>query len=196
VQHRVDREIPHLHLHDNHRQPEQPGQDVQPDGQDDPALRKGIVHQIGEPDAGDRLCNHGGGREHEVGDHDDAATPAITRGSPCRCAINMKNAMPAPVPSRTEAPIKCRDLLASLCKIFSAELPRRFGVVMPANWEATMGDMHPAIPRVLCPSCGKIMTLRRIAPDDRDRPAMHFACDCGFDYRMSARARGEAMSGI
>jgi hypothetical protein len=41
------------------------------------------------------------------------------------------------------------------------------------------------------------MKLRRIAPDDRDKAVMLFTCDCGFDYRMSARARGEAaLSGI
>jgi hypothetical protein len=60
-----------------------------------------------------------------------------------------------------------------------------------------LGDTHPAIPRVSCPSCGKIMKLRRIAPDPGDNAVMQFTCDCGFDYRMSARARSEAaLSGI
>jgi hypothetical protein len=36
------------------------------------------------------------------------------------------------------------------------------------------------------------MKLRRIAPDDWDNAVMQFTCDCGFDYRMSARARSEA----
>ena len=51
---------------------------------------------------------------------------------------------------------------------------------------------HPDIPRVLCPSCGSIMKLGRIAPDHDDRSVMQFTCECGFYYQMSARARGEA----
>jgi hypothetical protein len=38
-------------------------------------------------------------------------TPAVcatSRESPVRCAISMKKAMPAPVPSRTVAPMMCR----------------------------------------------------------------------------------------
>jgi hypothetical protein len=36
------------------------------------------------------------------------------------------------------------------------------------------------------------MKLGRIAPDHDDRSVMQFTCECGFYYRMSARARGEA----
>jgi hypothetical protein len=36
------------------------------------------------------------------------------------------------------------------------------------------------------------MKLGLIAPDNNDRAVMQFACDCGFYYRMSARARDEA----
>jgi RNase P subunit RPR2 len=55
-----------------------------------------------------------------------------------------------------------------------------------------MTGLHPEIPRVLCPSCGSIMRLNRIAPDHDNRATMQFHCECGFDYRMSARARREA----
>jgi hypothetical protein len=56
-----------------------------------------------------------------------------------------------------------------------------------------MRELHPAIPRVHCPSCGAILRLIRIRPDPSDKPIMEFACDCGFDDRMSARARNETL---
>jgi predicted RNA-binding Zn-ribbon protein involved in translation (DUF1610 family) len=48
------------------------------------------------------------------------------------------------------------------------------------------------IPRVLCPACGEHMKLRSIVPDDDKKTAMHFKCECGFTYRMSARQIAEA----
>ena len=47
------------------------------------------------------------------------------------------------------------------------------------------------VPRVLCPSCGEAMKLRHLVPDDDRKSAMHFACDCGFTYSMSAKAKRE-----
>jgi hypothetical protein len=47
------------------------------------------------------------------------------------------------------------------------------------------------IPRVLCPACGEDMKLKSIVPDDDRKTALHFCCECGFAYRMSARAMGE-----
>ncbi len=47
-------------------------------------------------------------------------------------------------------------------------------------------DLHPAIPRVLCPECGARMRLARIDPESdsvRDAETTTFACDCGFTYR-------------
>ena len=54
----------------------------------------------------------------------------------------------------------------------------------------------PEIPRVLCPACGLIMRLDRISPDENNISVMQFRCDCGFDYRMSARAQREANESV
>jgi RNase P subunit RPR2 len=46
------------------------------------------------------------------------------------------------------------------------------------------------IPIITCPQCGKHMRLATVEPegsDDHDR--MRFDCECGFDYRLSDRAR-------
>ena len=51
-------------------------------------------------------------------------------------------------------------------------------------------ESSPFIPRVTCPQCGEHMRLARTepqAPDHRHR--MMFDCPCGFEYRMSERAR-------
>lgn len=48
--------------------------------------------------------------------------------------------------------------------------------------------LHPAIPRVLCPSCGEMMRLCRV--DDSHRgETMMFECSCGDDYRQTIRER-------
>jgi hypothetical protein len=47
------------------------------------------------------------------------------------------------------------------------------------------------IPYVHCPACGDLMTIRDIVPDERHKSTMHFVCDCGFAYSMSARAKHE-----
>jgi hypothetical protein len=52
-------------------------------------------------------------------------------------------------------------------------------------------DLDPAIPRVLCPSCGTVMQLRRINSAKDNSSVMQFECGCGFDYQISARARDE-----
>jgi predicted RNA-binding Zn-ribbon protein involved in translation (DUF1610 family) len=54
-----------------------------------------------------------------------------------------------------------------------------------------MGVAMEDIPRVSCPSCGEHMKLRHIVPDDDRKAAMHFKCDCGFTYSMSARSKRE-----
>lgn len=57
---------------------------------------------------------------------------------------------------------------------------------------ATSAALHPAIPRVLCPSCGDVMRLSRIDPSPRNSaPAQTttFECSCGDDYRQTIRER-------
>ena len=51
------------------------------------------------------------------------------------------------------------------------------------------------IPQVHCPSCSKHMKLKHIAPDAWQKSVMHFTCDCGFAYSMSARAKSEYGTG-
>jgi RNase P subunit RPR2 len=55
------------------------------------------------------------------------------------------------------------------------------------------GPLHPSIPRVQCPRCGKPMRLASVDPDlTSDRPdQMTFDCECGFVYQQSERARSE-----
>jgi predicted RNA-binding Zn-ribbon protein involved in translation (DUF1610 family) len=68
---------------------------------------------------------------------------------------------------------------------------RQMPSALPARiWEASMTELHPEIPRVYCPTCGEVLRLRRIVPVD-EQSEMQFQCDCGFDYRMSTRARAE-----
>ena len=46
-------------------------------------------------------------------------------------------------------------------------------------------DMHPALPRVLCPECGGKMRLARIMPafePERRADTSMFRCKCGFGY--------------
>jgi RNase P subunit RPR2 len=50
-------------------------------------------------------------------------------------------------------------------------------------------DLHPSIPRVLCPRCGTHMRLAELLTDLADHETIYFDCSCGFEYRMSARAR-------
>ena len=59
-----------------------------------------------------------------------------------------------------------------------------------------MTELHPDIPRVLCPCCGDIMRLGRVGPRWDDTEVMQFNCECGFDYEMSARAKSEAKESI
>lgn len=50
-------------------------------------------------------------------------------------------------------------------------------------------NLHPAIPRVLCPNCGKQMRLETIVtelPNNRER--VTFNCDCGFDFKRTRPA--------
>ena len=50
---------------------------------------------------------------------------------------------------------------------------------------------HRSVPRVLCPRCETQMRLAEIETDMRDRTMLRFDCRCGFEYKMSARARAE-----
>ena len=46
------------------------------------------------------------------------------------------------------------------------------------------------IPIITCPQCGKDMRPATVEPeglDDHDR--MRFDCECGFEFRLSDRAR-------
>lgn len=55
-----------------------------------------------------------------------------------------------------------------------------------------MSNLHPAIPRVLCPSCGDMMRLSRIDPSPNDSRAGQttiFECSCGDDYRQTIHER-------
>jgi len=52
--------------------------------------------------------------------------------------------------------------------------------------KCAMHPLHPAIPRVLCPSCGQRLSLARIRPGSADQSVLAFKCECGFDYEMSA----------
>jgi RNase P subunit RPR2 len=46
------------------------------------------------------------------------------------------------------------------------------------------------IPKVTCPQCGTHLRLAGIEPDRRaNRSRLVFDCSCGFEYRMSERAR-------
>ena len=54
----------------------------------------------------------------------------------------------------------------------------------------TQSEMSYFIPRVTCPQCGEHMRLARTEPSLPDsRHRMMFDCPCGFEYRMSERAR-------
>ncbi|MCZ7658105.1 MAG: hypothetical protein M5U07_09700 [Xanthobacteraceae bacterium] len=48
--------------------------------------------------------------------------------------------------------------------------------------------LHPAIPRVMCPECGRIMRLTRIDPlaaPPRRAEIVTFRCECRFDLRQT-----------
>lgn len=47
------------------------------------------------------------------------------------------------------------------------------------------------VPSVYCPACGEHMRLRNVVPDAGRKSVLHFDCDCGFIYSMSARAKSE-----
>jgi RNase P subunit RPR2 len=62
---------------------------------------------------------------------------------------------------------------------------------MPTN------DMqHEAVqyhtPKITCPRCGTIMRLARVEQVPKQEARLIFDCNCGFEYRMSERARTEA----
>jgi len=70
---------------------------------------------------------------------------------------------------------------------------RPIGAPPPVLADEAVFDLHPAIPRVLCPSCGSTMRLSRIDPwpnDSRRAETTTFECECGFDYRQTVRRRG------
>ena len=51
--------------------------------------------------------------------------------------------------------------------------------------------LHPAIPRVLCPKCGKAMRLVELEPTQRDGDKMVFDCSCGYEHEMPVRSNEE-----
>jgi hypothetical protein len=48
-----------------------------------------------------------------------------------------------------------------------------------------------ALPIIMCPACGKHLTLASIVPETDNRQRMTFTCICGFDYRQSSAATAE-----
>jgi hypothetical protein len=64
-------QIPHSCLHHHHRQPERPGDEIEEDRGDDPALGEPVADMVGEQDSGDRLRDHRGRGEDEIGGDDD-----------------------------------------------------------------------------------------------------------------------------
>jgi predicted RNA-binding Zn-ribbon protein involved in translation (DUF1610 family) len=50
-------------------------------------------------------------------------------------------------------------------------------------------ELHPSIPRVLCPRCGEHMRLAIVDAQAEDHATLKYDCGCGFTYQMSARAR-------
>lgn len=54
-------------------------------------------------------------------------------------------------------------------------------------------ELHPSIPRVLCPRCGERMRLAAVDAKAHDHATLKYDCGCGFTYNMSARARRAAL---
>jgi len=50
-------------------------------------------------------------------------------------------------------------------------------------------ELHPSIPRVLCPRCGEHMRLAIVDAKAEDHATLKYDCGCGFTYNMSAKAR-------
>ena len=49
-------------------------------------------------------------------------------------------------------------------------------------------SIEDAVPLIACPQCQAHMRLAVIEPDGADnQDRMFFSCDCGFEYRLSAR---------
>ena len=54
----------------------------------------------------------------------------------------------------------------------------------------SQSEISYVIPKVTCPHCGERMRLARTEPLVQDRQhRLMFGCACGFEYRMSERAR-------
>ena len=60
---------------------------------------------------------------------------------------------------------------------------------MPSTEKLKAPNYH--IPTVTCPRCSKTMRLARAEPVHDKEARLIFDCECGFEYRMSERARGE-----
>ena len=59
---------------------------------------------------------------------------------------------------------------------------------MSAN--GSFESIESLTPKVTCPQCGTRMRLASIEPEKSDHQnRMTFDCACGFEYRMSERAR-------
>ena len=52
-------------------------------------------------------------------------------------------------------------------------------------------SLHPSIPRIDCPQCGRTMRLAISEPElnDDHTDRFTFECLCGFTYHQSERAR-------
>jgi C4-type Zn-finger protein len=63
---------------------------------------------------------------------------------------------------------------------------------MSANeWQSDTTPKY-LIPQITCPNCGKKLRLARMESDvPSNQSRMVFDCSCGFEYRMSERARSE-----
>ena len=56
--------------------------------------------------------------------------------------------------------------------------------------ETRRGQAEHLIPKVTCPQCGTHLRLAGIEPSDNgEQSRLVFNCSCGFEYRMSERAR-------
>jgi lysyl-tRNA synthetase class I len=58
---------------------------------------------------------------------------------------------------------------------------------MPASAQHKAAEY--LVPKITCPGCGKSLRLARVEQALDELARLMFDCDCGFEYRMSERAR-------
>jgi RNase P subunit RPR2 len=86
------------------------------------------------------------------------------------------------------------DVHSKFARYVSASDRQRFVPTLARRRAArsASSNLHPAIPRVLCPSCGEMMRLSRIDPwpnNSRKGETTTFECSCGDDYRQTIHER-------